>query len=77
MAFLPFIQNTFNYISRVQTKSNIKTVNLPAQKDSGLLHPINEDSPSAHSMNVSAISNIQLLTLLGADNIQLPLHTAT
>ena len=80
MAFLPFIQNIFNYISKVLTKSDMKTVNLPARKDSGLLHPVNEDSLSAHfdeCLRNKVTLFIQLPTLLGANNIQSSLHTVT
>jgi len=40
MAFLSFIQNIFNHISKALTKSNTETVKVPAQKVSALLHPL-------------------------------------
>jgi hypothetical protein len=43
VAFLPFVGTTFNRISRVLSKHNIKTVVLPPRKLSSLLQPTKDD----------------------------------
>jgi predicted GIY-YIG superfamily endonuclease len=42
VAFLPFVDITFNSISRVLSKHNIKTVGLPPRKLCSFLHPIKD-----------------------------------
>jgi hypothetical protein len=42
VVFLPFIDITFNRISRVLSKHNIKTVGLPPQKLSSFLYPVKD-----------------------------------
>jgi hypothetical protein len=41
-AFLPFVDITFNHISRVLSKHNIKTVGLPPQKFSSFPRPVKD-----------------------------------
>jgi hypothetical protein len=43
VAFLPFDVSTFNHISRVLTKHNIRTVGLPPKKVTRFLRPIKDD----------------------------------
>jgi hypothetical protein len=43
VAFLPSVGTTFNVISRVLSKQNIKTVGLLPRKLSSFLHPIRDD----------------------------------
>jgi hypothetical protein len=40
MVFLPFIDVTFNRISKVMSKHNIKTMELSPRKLSSVLHPV-------------------------------------
>jgi hypothetical protein len=43
IAFLPYVGPTFNRINRVLARHNIKSVGLPQQKLSNLLHPIKDN----------------------------------
>jgi hypothetical protein len=49
--FLPFIQNSFNHISKVLTKHNIKMIGLPLRKMASFLRPI-KDNPGLKTSNV-------------------------
>jgi hypothetical protein len=42
VAFLPLVHTTFNHISRVLPKHNIKTVGLPPRKLSSFLRPVKD-----------------------------------
>jgi hypothetical protein len=43
VAFLPFVYTTFNHISRVLSRHNIKSVGLPSRKIASFLQPVKDD----------------------------------
>jgi hypothetical protein len=43
VAFFPFVGLTFNFISRVLSRHNIKTLSLPLRKVTRFLQPVKDD----------------------------------